>query len=406
MDVGVPSPIRTLRLCLLPCLLPLLPAAGRAEFHDEFDATALDGWFFFTGDGAATMEFVPQPTDGFARIQVDATRDAHNVWWAIIKRDVSAALDLERLHDPAYELRVEARVRPSHAPRRVNFMINTQRTTDFHEHLREYDLAHTGWHTISMTTRNLDAGPGDTVFVQLGVTDWGPGTYHVDVDYYRAEVVRRDAAAPDVGEPLVYHPAVPELATFTHHLPVTHDSIVTPEYPQVNFNDWQLTGGPEPARVLTVAPQLWPVLRWDFSVVQGRRVAGAGVLELTTATVAKGGAYTVPFGEDLGGEFGKIRVIEILSGDPRWEQTTVTYDNLLSGGAAEDVFNSQMIFDLELEGAPGAGNHVTIPRPVMQRLLDGRTKGLLIRPLGALAASVYASEDPNGRGPVLHFTTE
>ena len=105
---------------------------------------------------------------------------------------------MEKLKRPDYELRVEARVRPSHSPRRVNFMINTQRTTDFHEHLREYDLAQkSDWQVISMTTRNFDAGPGDEINVQLGVTDWGPGKYYVDLDYYRAEVVKVADAKPD-----------------------------------------------------------------------------------------------------------------------------------------------------------------------------------------------------------------
>jgi hypothetical protein len=37
-------------------------------------------------------------------------------------------------------------------------------------------------------------------------------------------------------------------------------------------------------------------------------------------------------------------------------------------------------------------------------MLDGKTKGLLIRPLGALDASFYASENQLGNnGPKLHF---
>jgi hypothetical protein len=37
-------------------------------------------------------------------------------------------------------------------------------------------------------------------------------------------------------------------------------------------------------------------------------------------------------------------------------------------------------------------------------MLDGKTKGLLIRPLGALDASFYASEYQLGNnGPKLHF---
>jgi hypothetical protein len=40
----------------------------------------------------------------------------------------------------------------------------------------------------------------------------------------------------------------------------------------------------------------------------------------------------------------------------------------------------------------------------MQRLLEGKTKGLLIRPLGSIDATVYSSEDAGGRGPKLHFS--
>src|SRR5690606_30249359 len=170
---------------------------------DTFDDGSNEERLYYTGDGDAEVAFTSM--DGVARISVDATNDQHNVWWAIIKRDVAPFLDLEQLKDPRYELRVEAKVRVSDAPRRINFMINTQRTTDFHEHLREYDIANTtSWHTISMTTKALDAVPGDSLFVQLGVTDWGLDKYHVDLEYYRADIVDTTVADPDVGEPLVY----------------------------------------------------------------------------------------------------------------------------------------------------------------------------------------------------------
>jgi hypothetical protein len=339
-------------------------------------------------------------------MDVDATADRYNVWWTLIKRDISDSIDLAKLKDPAYELRIEARVRTSHAPRRVNFMINTQRTVDFHEHLREYDLADTSeWHTISMTTKDLDAGPGDKVFVQLGVTDYGLEKYHVDLDYFRADVVRRDAAEPDVGEPLVYHPPIPELQTFAQHLPVTHDSIVHTEFPTVNFNDWHARDASGAASVLTVTSNQWAILRWDFSQTTAKKAAGAGILELTTFSHAQGGNYVRSFGQDLGIEFGKVRVIEILGGDQRWDQTTVTYDTLLHGEKPTETFNAQMISDVEVAETPGGKTFVTLSRPVMQRLLDGTTKGLLIRPLGAVSSSFYAREDATGRGPVLHLTT-
>jgi hypothetical protein len=90
--------------------------------------------------------------EGHASIVVDARDDRRNVWWALIKHRVSQAIDVERLAQPGWELRVEARVRTSHAPRRVNLHVHTQRTTDFHSHLMEFDLPVAGvWHTISMT---------------------------------------------------------------------------------------------------------------------------------------------------------------------------------------------------------------------------------------------------------------
>jgi hypothetical protein len=66
------------------------------------------------------------------------------------------------------------------------------------------------------------------------------------------------------------------------------------------------------------------------------------------------------------------------------------------------VFNEQMIFDSELSVEPGSKNFITISKPVLQRMIDGKTKGLLIRPLGSLDASFYSSEDKSDNGPKLH----
>lgn len=381
-----------------------LPALGHAQFMDSFDRDTIEGWFTMTGDGSATIAFTPM--DGHARIHADGTQDRFNVWWVLIKRDISASIDLRKLADPQYELRVEARVRTNKAPHRVNFMLNTNRTTDFHEHLREYDLPDHEWHTISMTTKNFQVAEGDSVFVQLGVTDFGQGVFDVDVDYYRADVVRRDQAGPDLGEPLVYHPPVADVARFGQHLGVAQDSVVQTDYPEVNFNDWHAEGPNGPERVLSVADRQWTILRWDFSPWRGRKADGAGVLELTTASLALGGDYVTAFGEDLGVEFGKVRVFEILGGDPAWDQKTVTLTSLLQGKDPADVFNTQMTIDLEVAEKRGGKTYFTLPRPVMQRLLDGTTKGLLVRPLGVIAASFYASENAGGLGPKLHFNLQ
>ena len=91
-------------------------------------------------------------------------------------------------------------------------------------------------------------------------------------------------------------------------------------------------------------------------------------------------------------------------GIKRWDQETVTYNNFMNGKPYAGLFNTQMIYDIELDDMPGNKNFITISQPVMQRLLDGTTKGLLIRPLGAINASFYASEnqEPQKR-PKLHF---
>lgn len=382
-------------------LVPIAANPAQAQFVDSFEEGDIQGWEAYTGDGNATVEVSPR--NGHARIRVDATEDRHNVWWAIIKRNVASALPLSKLEAPDHELRVEARVRVSDAPRRLNFMINTQRTTNYHKHLREYDIPDTtGWHTISMTTEDLDARPGDTLNVQLGITDWGRGRYHVDVDYYRVDIVDVNEVGPDKGEPLPYHPPIPDTDTFSQHRVATHDAVINADFPQVNFHDWH-DGKDTP--VLTVSANQWPVLRWDFGAYAQAEAEGAAILELSTHSVLHGGAYADAYEEGLGVEFGKVRVVEILGGDPDWDEATVTYNRLTQGAPADDVFNEQMIFDAEVSEGPGSSTYVTIPRPVVQRLLDGTTHGLVLKPLGAIDASFFAAEhEDETLRPTLHVT--
>ena len=375
----------------------------QSQFYDSFENKAIDGWFTLTGDGDAAMDFIQK--EGYARILVDATKDKHNVWWALIKRDITSSLDLSKLSNPDFELRVEAKIRVSHAPRRVNFMINTQRTTNYHKQLREFDIPDAnGWHTISMTTNDLDAIPGDTLYVQLAATDWGLDTYYMDVDYYRADIINVNQAKADKGEPLIYHPETADLNTFTNHLEVAHDGLINKDFPDVNFNNWHVKEPTGDARTLMVNANQWAILRWDFESYKNLKTNGSGVLELTTQAVSKGGNYIDKYGEDLGVEFGKVRIIEIFGGDSVWDQQTVTYNNFMKKNIYSDVFNTQMIFDIDLSDDPGSKNYITISRPVLQRLLDGTTKGLLIRPLGAVDASFYSSENQLGKNaPKLHF---
>jgi hypothetical protein len=375
----------------------------RAQFFDSFDKNKIEGWFFFTGDGAATMDFIQR--DGYASIYVDGTKDKYNVYWTLIKRDVTDFLDLAKLEDPAYQLRVETKVRVHNAPRRLNMMVNTQRTTNYHIDLMEFDIPDTmGWHVISMTTRRFDAHPGDTVYVQLCVTDYGLDKYYVDLDYYRADIVNVNLAGPDRGELVPYHPPVPDVSTFLNHLNVTHDALINSDFPDVNFNNWHVKDKEGDIPILTVNVNQWAILRWDFKKYKNCKADGAGLLELTTHSVPRGGNYIQAYGEDFGTEFGKVRVIEIIGGEPMWDQNKVTWASFMQGDVYSNVFNTQMIFDADLSDEPGSKNFITISKPVLQRLLEGKTKGLLIRPLGALDASFYGSEDREANNsPKLHF---
>ncbi len=385
-------------------LLLVVSAISYAQFLDSFDKNKIEGWFFFTGDGTAEMDFIQK--NGYATIVVDGTKDKYNVYWTLIKRNVTAFLDMNKFLDTLNQLRVEAKVRVHNAPRRLNMMMNTNRTTNFHIDLMEFDIPDTtGWYIISMTTKKFDARPGDTVYVQLAATDYGLQKYYVDIDYYKADIVNRNTAGPDKGELIPYHPQVPEINTFSNHLIAADDALINSEFADVNFNDWHAEDKEGEARILTINGSQWAILKWELEKFKNLNADGPGLLELTTFSVLKGGDYIRTFGEDFGIEFGKVRVIEILGGDAEWDQNKVTYNNFIKGQNYSGVFNEQMIYDFEPADQKGAKNFITISKPVLQRLLNGTTKGLMLRPLGALDASFFASEDKS-KAPKLHFNAK
>lgn len=335
------------RFCLLVISMITGLNSGHAQFLDSFDGNRIEGWFVMTGDGNAKMDFVPN--DGYATMHLDASKDKHNVYWTLIKRDVTSFLDLNKLKDPAYQLRVEARVRVHSAPRRLNFMVNTQRTTNYHEDLMEYDIPDTiNWHVISMTTRRFDAVPGDTVYVQLAATDFGTGRYRVDIDYYRADIVNVHEAGPDQGVLVPYHPPVPDISSFINHLDVAHDALINLDFPNVNFGNWHVQDIKSGKQVLTVSANQWAILRWDFGGLKNTTAEGPALLELTTQSFAKGGEYNQAFGGDFGMEFGKVRVFEITGGDSEWDQRQVTFESFLQGKSLSEVVNDQMVYDAEI----------------------------------------------------------
>jgi hypothetical protein len=366
-------------------------SSALAQFVDDFnhknlafDPRGVNGWTFYTGDGLAVMNF-SQAEHGFASISVDATKDQRGIWWALIKRRVSNDMKLALLRNPEYALRIEARIRVSSAPKRVNLHLNTQRTTDFHTHLMEFDIPDTtNWHTISLTTLGFDAVPGDSVYGQLALMDWGLEKYSVDLDYFKVDIVNVDTAGPDKGVQVPYHPPIPDPSRFSQLVSVDQDCTIDPVYHNMNFNDWSVKGDTGRIVLLTVSGSQYAVMRWDLRAFAGKEVAGAGLLELTSYDVQRSPAYK---------DFGMVRIIEILGGDPLWNQKDVTYDTFCQGKPLNTVLNSQMIIDIDVNELRGGRNLITISQPVLQRMIDGKTFGLAIRPLGAVNASFYAMEN-------------
>jgi hypothetical protein len=370
------------------------------HFEDPFDPynpEIPDGWGCASGDGEVKIDFLQKT--GYATIYVDAKEDKRNIWWAIIRREVPG-LNMEELIQPDKELRAEARIRVSHAPRRVNLHFNHQRTTDFHSHLMEFDIPDTvNWHTISMTTQEFEIQPGDRINVQMALMDWGLGEYRVDVDYLRVDVVDEEAIKNDLGAKIPYHPPVAVPSSFDQHIPVLQDGMIDIEFPALNFNDWKTGDQNEEIILLTVSGTQFVILRWDLSPYQGKKVSGSGLLELTTHSLQRSPQYQK--------DFGMVRVTEILGGDPAWDQEKVTFVSFSQGNPLEEVLNPQMVIDWEVNSDQGGKTRFTISQPVLQRMIDGRTPGLAIRPLGAVMGSLYASEYRQGIfSATLHFNLE
>jgi hypothetical protein len=377
-----------------------------AQFLDDFngttllrDSSAANGWAYYTGDGFARMDFSLSGR-GFATIHVDATDDKRGIWWALIRRRVSADMDLSLLSSPEYALQIEARIKVSDAPKRVNLHLNTQRTTDFHSHLMEFDIPDTSdWHTISMTTHRFDGVPGDSVYGQLALMDWGLEAYRVNIDYFKVSIVNLDSVGPDQGVQVPYHPPIQKPASLEHHIPVTQSGMVDVEYPQLTFSNWYMRDESGRTDLVTVSGTQFVILRWDLAPYAGKKIVGSGLLELTTHSVQRS--------SDYGKDFGMVRVVEIIGGNPLWNRKDVSYATLCQGQPLTHVLNSQMIIDINVAERKGSKTLATIPKPVLQRLIDGKTLGLAIRPLGAVNASFYAGTDRQGKkGAILHFNCD
>ncbi len=390
------------KIFLILGLVVLLHPKLWGQFEDQFnsqmiyDSTGINGWNYFTGDGNAKMSFTSNG-DGYAKISVDATKDREGSWWALIKRCISNNSDLTQFNNPQIEFRIEARIKVSDAPKRINLSLNTQRTTDFHTNLMEFDIPDTNnWHIISMTTKNFDVRPGDKVFAQLALMDWGLKKYQVYLDYFKVDIVNINSVLSDEGVQVPYHPPVKSPDDFTIHLPVQQDATIDLRYPEMNFNNWSSQDKNNHTVLLSVSGNQYVILKWDPAQFKGVKVIGSGLLELTTFSLERSPEYEK--------DFGMIRVSEIIGGEQNWDQRNVTYNNFCAGRDLDNVINSQMIIDIDVNEEHGAKNFITISNPVLQRMIEGKTFGLVIRPLGALKASFYSMENNNEKVIAkLHF---
>lgn len=395
--------IRKILKSFLALLLCFYIVESKGQFIENFEEPIPEegsktpkDWGYATGDGQATMEFVQ--SEGYASIIVDASKDKGNIWWALVRIQVPD-LNIDQLIKPEYELRVEAKIRTSHAPRRVNLHFNHQRTTDYHSHLMEYDISDTwNWHTISMTTRDFEVQAGDKINAQLALMDWGNEVYRIDIDYFKVDVVNRENSGEDLGEPLPYHPPLERPATFRYHHPVIEDAIVDQKFQDMNFNNWSDDKEGSTQLLATGGSQI-VLLRWDMEKYKGRKVSRSGMLELVTHSLQRSPDYEK--------DFGMVRITEIIGGIPSWEQETVTYDQLRNWKPIQNVLNTQMVIDSRVSQKNGSTTLITISRPVLQRLIDGETFGLAIKPLGAVHAAFKSMENQSGQyAPKLHFDLE
>jgi hypothetical protein len=389
-----------LLFCALAAVLTCQAAA--ADFVEDFGGKTLamdpafkTGWGTLTGSGEATVSLTRKNHHGF--MTVDARKDRRNIYWALIKRAVTKDIDMAALAKPGHGLRVEMKLRLSDAPRRVHFQINTNRTTDHHAHLREFDIGDTDWHTIAWTNTGLDAKPGDDVFVTLGMTDMGRAVYTTEIAYVKASVVER---ADDLGNPLPYRPALP--VRFANTLTVAEDAIIDSAYPWVNLKDWTELNPDEGTlgvHVNAISGSQITLLKFDFSAVNGKKADGWGVLELTTTTAA--------WAPTTLEEFGFVRAVEIKNTAPDFKRDSVNWDNFFAGRPVLDVLNGQLFYDVQPAVQRNGKTIIRVNPAVMQRLIDGTSKGVALYGQGALNFSFASSQAPGeGVRPTLRFNVK
>ena len=119
----------------------------------------------------------------------------------------------------------------------------------------------------------------------------------------------RPRPAPTWARPIPYHPPVADPASFATPRPCRRRpdgrSRRTRRQPRTIGRSRTAAGR---RRVISAGGTRLALLRWDFGQFAGRKVAGPGLLELTTRALE--------LSTDERPDFGLLRVVEILGGDP------------------------------------------------------------------------------------------
>lgn len=375
-------------------------AEFRADFDDggpirRVDPTGSGGWSWYAGDGQARIDLTQH--DGFARMKVDATEDELNIWWAVVRTRVDQGVRKPGSDISSHELRIEARVRVSHAPRRINLQLSSA-STRHHEHLREFDIpAADVWHVVSMTSKGFPLRPEEPVYAQVAMMDWGRHIYSTDIDYLRVSLVDAADPPPDLGLPQEYHPPIPPVEELPEHAVAAANALIDELHPNLQLTPWGAgpIGNPQ-AGLLAVAPGQRALLRWDLSAWRGRKASGVATLELTTHDLTR------RLQEDE--ELGRVRVLEILPTAPDWSEDEVTFNSFTGGGGLDAVVNSQPVIDVLIDPTPGTRNRIALPQTVVQRMLDGRNAGLALQALGPVHATFRAlGGESDSDAPALRF---
>ena len=98
-----------MKLAIILILLLVKTNLVFPQFIDHFNDNKPETWDYFSGDGNLKMDFYIN--NGIGNISIDATKDQYNVWWAVIRRNVTRFIDIYLLQKNDYELRIEVKLK-------------------------------------------------------------------------------------------------------------------------------------------------------------------------------------------------------------------------------------------------------------------------------------------------------